>query len=359
MNILASFIIPVYNVEPEYITECLQSLTDINSKEVEFLVVDDGSSNGCEMICDQFAVNDARIQVFHKKNSGVSSARNFGLDKSNGKYITFIDADDWIEPRKMENVLNILRINDYDLLAFGQYINFPNESVEVAPFNCTRIFSKPNEISNIQKMVFVRGYGTTKSEIGSGVFCNTVDKFVKKSIIISNGIRFENSIKISEDNLFFFDVIEHCNYLIYVNSLIYHYRMRATSASHNSVTPGLNSIVVFAKYAESRLRELNKPKDYYESLYNRCYDLIFEHLRDGYFFQDRYPLKEKIRLFKNEMQSYPFNKAIKTEKLTNFKYRRQKIYLILLKLGLYNTFYRFAYRKEVLQNPDLQRNGYY
>lgn len=90
---LISIIVPVYNVE-DYLKECLNSIINQIYKNLEILLIDDGSSDKSGEICDEFAKNDSRIKVFHKQNGGQSSARNLGLDKSKGDFISFVDSDD-------------------------------------------------------------------------------------------------------------------------------------------------------------------------------------------------------------------------------------------------------------------------
>ena len=90
-----SFIIPVYNVE-KYLKKCIKSVLDQSYKNIEVLLIDDGSTDGSPKICDDYAKKDSRIKVFHKENEGLSATRNLGVKLSTGKYITFIDSDDTI-----------------------------------------------------------------------------------------------------------------------------------------------------------------------------------------------------------------------------------------------------------------------
>jgi len=97
MNQLISVIVPVYIVEP-YLDRCVQSIVNQTYKNLEIILVDDGSPDNSPAMCDAWAEKDSRIRVIHKENGGVSSARNAGLDMATGSYITFVDADDWLEP---------------------------------------------------------------------------------------------------------------------------------------------------------------------------------------------------------------------------------------------------------------------
>lgn len=98
---LVSIIVPVYNVYP-YLEQCLDSLCRQTYQKIEIILVDDGSTDGSETICDRYAESDSRIQVLHKKNQGVSAARNDGVDRAGGRYLIFVDADDSIRPELVE-----------------------------------------------------------------------------------------------------------------------------------------------------------------------------------------------------------------------------------------------------------------
>ena len=102
-----SIITPVYNAE-KYIEKCIESIQDQTFSNFELLLVNDGSSDNSGELCDSYAVKDSRIQVFHKRNGGVSSARNFALDKAKGKYIIFLDSDDYFTLNALDVCKDIL-----------------------------------------------------------------------------------------------------------------------------------------------------------------------------------------------------------------------------------------------------------
>ena len=113
-----SIIVPIYNVE-KYIRKCIISIINQTYKNIEIILVDDGSPDNCPMICDEFARRDERIVVIHKKNGGLSSARNAGLEKATGDYIGFVDSDDWIEPQMYEKMIQMYIDSKVDLVECG------------------------------------------------------------------------------------------------------------------------------------------------------------------------------------------------------------------------------------------------
>lgn len=114
-----SVIVPVYNVEP-YLRRCVDSILNQTFSDFECILVDDGSPDGCPAICDEYAEKDSRVKVIHKKNGGLSDARNVGLDKANGKYVSFIDSDDWIHPQMLEILYKGLMDNNV-LISICEY----------------------------------------------------------------------------------------------------------------------------------------------------------------------------------------------------------------------------------------------
>lgn len=115
---IISVIVPVYKVEP-YLHKCVDSILDQTYKNLEVILVDDGSPDNCGAICDAYASQDNRVKVIHKENGGLSSARNAGLDMMNGAYVGFVDSDDWIEPQMYEVLLDLMLHYDAQMALGG------------------------------------------------------------------------------------------------------------------------------------------------------------------------------------------------------------------------------------------------
>lgn len=128
MNPLISVIVPVYKVE-EYLDECIHSIINQTYSCLEIVLVDDGSPDQCPRMCDEWALRDARIKVVHKKNGGLSDARNAGLDICTGEYIAFVDSDDWIKPEMYREMLDAARREDADICACNIISCYPDRKV--------------------------------------------------------------------------------------------------------------------------------------------------------------------------------------------------------------------------------------
>lgn len=113
-----SIIVPIYNVE-NYLRKCVDSLINQTFKDLEIILVDDGSPDSCPAICDEYAIQDSRIKVVHKKNGGLSSARNAGIDVATGLYLTFVDSDDWIEVDTLEYAYSLITKYNSDVVEYS------------------------------------------------------------------------------------------------------------------------------------------------------------------------------------------------------------------------------------------------
>lgn len=118
MKELISVIVPIYNVE-KYLRKCVDSIINQTYKNLEIILVDDGSPDNCPKICDEYAKQDSRIKVIHKENGGLSDARNAGMNIATGEYISFIDSDDWIKSEMIEDMYNRMIEDNSDLVSSG------------------------------------------------------------------------------------------------------------------------------------------------------------------------------------------------------------------------------------------------
>ncbi len=122
MSPLITVIIPVYNTE-EYLRSCLDSIINQTYRNLEILVIDDGSTDLSPAICDTYAELDSRVQVIHKENQGVSASRNLGIEMATGDYISFIDSDDWLESESYEHLISCFVEHKVDAVIFEYFVN--------------------------------------------------------------------------------------------------------------------------------------------------------------------------------------------------------------------------------------------
>lgn len=352
-----SFIVPVYKVEEDYLRMCIESILKIKYKKMELILIDDGSPDKCGEICDEYMEKDSRVVSVHKLNEGVSEARNYGIKLSKGKFITFVDADDWIDSSVMDEIIEKAVTLESDIIIYGQYIEYKGKKrEEIRAFSTDKTFRNKNDLNAIQRMVFVREFNSMKTFYGSAVICNAVDKFINRDFLMNTDIYFDKNIKIGEDSYFYLQLFNECKMVSYIDKCAYHYRMRKNSACHSPILTGYKDIYIFSDKVLGFLNDNNKEKDYYWAFYCRIYDLIFELLNKTYLDVDM-PLMNKLYRFQHELNMHPFDEAIRVSEVKN-QTTKGKIVLIIFKLKIGWLYLLFKeIKNKVIKSKN--RDAYY
>ena len=207
MDKLLSIIVPVYKVE-KYLPRCLDSILAQTYKNIEVILIDDGSPDNSGAICDEYASRDSRIRAFHIENNGVSSARNFGLKKASGEYIGFVDSDDYIAPEMYEVLVNNLEEYNADISICG----FSQEDTngDFHRYWKEDILKSFNASEQIEYLLDNKYYR-----------CSIWDRIFKKEVL--NNVSFHKDIKIYEDMLFDYEAIKNSEKAVYTSLPYYYY----------------------------------------------------------------------------------------------------------------------------------------
>lgn len=214
---LISVIIPVYNVE-KYLHECVDSVLGQTYKNLEVILVDDGSTDSSGKICDEYVEKNDRITVIHQKNSGPSKTRNTGLENANGKYIYFLDSDDYIGNNALELLVNTAESNDADLVFFDAR-SFSDDGAEIKQGYVVKGTYEPKS-----------GYEVlTKLHNNKDYHCAIYLLFIKHQLLIDNKISFLESAYCSEDMLFTYQIYCSAQKAVQCKNTLYHRRYRANS----------------------------------------------------------------------------------------------------------------------------------
>ncbi len=205
-----SVIVPVYKAE-KYLHRCVDSILSQTFTDFELILVNDGSPDNCGKICDEYAQKDNRVRAFHKENGGVSSARNLGLDKAKGEWITFVDSDDWLKPRCLEQLTNKL---DADMIKCG-----------IEASDKSSIWTVENNKYSVKQFL-------EKNEKDFIVRTSCVTLF-KTKLINKFNIRFDKHIRYGEDMIFNLQYLSYCQDVRFVNYIGYVY-FSETEISHST-----------------------------------------------------------------------------------------------------------------------------
>ena len=217
-----SVIVPVYNAA-DYLTDMLDSLAMQTARhEMQIILVDDGSCDGSAEICDDFASRYSDTVVIHRKNGGVSAARNAGIKEAAGEYIGFVDADDTVAPDYFEKLLKAVRENNCDMAMSGFTLVYDGDHRPVSPFDDGEIFEGRSIADKIARKM-----------LSDGCLNSVWSKIFRRSCITEHNIQFPQGIKIGEDKRFVLDFLSHCSRAVYAGNCGYFYVNIATSAMHS------------------------------------------------------------------------------------------------------------------------------
>lgn len=220
LNPTISIIVPVYNTAL-YLSKCLNSIAAQTFTDFEVLMIDDGSTDGSGEICDQYSQSDSRFIAIHQSNQGVSASRNNGLKQARGNYIAFVDSDDYVHPQMLELLYKAIRQREYDL-SVARYLSV-NVGTEIEIQRIIEFHSQELSAEDILCKLF----GKSGEDIQYIVVWNKLyDRRLLANICFS-------ALKVSEDLLFNVEVFSKVRQAIEVDSKLYYYTQRNTSASHS------------------------------------------------------------------------------------------------------------------------------
>lgn len=202
-----SIIIPIYNVE-KYLSKCLDSIINQTYDNIEIICINDGSTDNSLQILEKYAINDSRIKIINQENSGVSVARNVGIDNATGDYILFVDADDWIDLDTCKDINKELTNQHIDIITFNHNI-------------VTKTTTRPSKAIAINKFVFCAA-------------CYKAD------IIKNNNIKFPENIKFSEDHFFKYKFLYHAKDIKYIDKYLYFYNLTNENSATKNYEKNIN-----------------------------------------------------------------------------------------------------------------------
>jgi len=324
-----SIIIPIYNAE-NYLKKCLDSIINQTYKNIEIILINDGSTDNSLEICKQY--KDDRIKLINQKNSGVSTARNVGLDLVTGDYITFVDSDDWLELDAIESMVNFIEIRKTDIARFNYQINGVNQNA-----------SQKLEKTDIEKFV--------KKLISGEVPGYLWLLLIKKEII--KDIKFKTDLSLAEDLVFILEILKNTKSIAISDKITYNYFLTTDSASrgikhyrrnlHNEllINKYINDIYD-NKYSKlTNTRQMQEIQLYLLKMHRDGYELneikeeFYFLINDEYFNNmkkdiDNSRLNKRYKKIYNFIDKKQFSKMIKyfkneiTKSIINYKYNRIK-----------------------------------
>ena len=309
---LISIIVPIYNAQ-EYLKELIESIRNQSYTEYEVILINDGSTDESEKICLEYKQKDKKIKYFKKNNTGVSDTRNYGIQKANGTYICFVDADDILSKDFLKDLFTIITKNNGELACCG-YVKFKD-----------KITKNNDSNENIYTIDINNKYDLLYGKFGGYLW----NKLFLKSIIDEHQISFNTKISMCEDMLFIFDYLEYVNKIICTNKNNYNYRVIKTAASKD-----LTNLKWFTIFQTFDILIEKKEKVPIQSFNRLLYAYIF------YLYEGKYRLK----FIKNENVYSDYKNDIHKRLKSVEQYKNQLSYKNKIKILIYRYFNMLAFK---------------
>ena len=222
-NPLVTVVVPVYNVE-KYLDRCIDSIVNQTYKNLEIILVDDGSPDNCPKMCDAWAEKDNRIKVIHKQNAGAGIARNSGIEASTGDYVLFVDSDDFIDLKTIEKCVSKIQLTQCDVVMFGRYTVFADGRTKETPVVTKEYYFSDNQIiDDILPGLFIH-------ERGIGI--SSCNKLYNLKIIKDNKIQYKSEREfLSEDAIFHLELFGFVKSVTIIPENFYYYFQNEQSFS--------------------------------------------------------------------------------------------------------------------------------
>lgn len=287
-----SVIVPVYNAE-EYLHRCVDSLLNQTLKDIEIILVDDGSKDSSPAICDEYAEKHDNITVLHLENGGPARARNKGIEIAKGDYIGFADSDDYCHVEQFEKLYNNAKENNSDIAMCSFFVD---NTKEIKPVNIAfdSLCSSNDEIKNRIISCFYGEYVHGLNSLWIKIF--------KRSMLMNNNIRMNENLMRAEDMWFIFDALKVSNVFSFIPDNLYYYYQNDLSIMHNPKNDSYDHWVTNRQRLLKENETLNLDIDY--NLFYK--DFIYKTIM---FCRDKVKLNQK-EIVRSVLEDFTFKNAI-------------------------------------------------
>ena len=254
---IISVIVPVYNIS-SYLCQCVDSILCQNYTKLEIILVDDGSTDTCPQICDEYKRRDSRIKVIHKENGGLVSARKTGLQAAAGRYIGYVDGDDWIEPDMFERLFSALNSEHVDIAMCGRFEDTGNTHRKVYHGILAGRYDKKALTEKVYPNMIVNG-----AFFEWGIFPGVWDKLFRRECLEKFQMMVDERLTMGEDAACAYPALLNAESIYIVDECLYHYRQRSASMVNQDMGIKTERQRFFLLY-KTVLKSLNQYKNIFD-----------------------------------------------------------------------------------------------
>jgi len=309
----------------KYLKRCIDSILEQTYTNFELLLVDDGSPDGCPAICDSYAKKDKRVRVIHKKNGGLTSARNAGIENAIGNYICYVDGDDWIDDQLLDMVYD-KAIASYapDIIIFGIEKIFENYTEKILCDLSDGLYDKKAMNDKVYPYMM---YDSRRPFCKGLIFPAACNKIYRRKLLVDHHCRDEQ-IRMGEDNAFVYESVWYSNRIYILNKILYFYdQMNPAAMNHSYDAKRFYNNKCLFDYMSSRLKNKSDILDKQLNAFNAYWIImaVFHEIKN------KIPLWQAVRHIKegikeNNIMSYVSCRGLPKSAL---------VYILMLKLKLY------------------------
>ena len=345
---LISVIVPVYKVE-RYLNKCLDSIVNQTYTNLEIILVDDGSPDGCSKMCDEWGRKDSRIKVIHKENAGLGLARNSGLEIATGSYVAFIDSDDFIDLNMMERLYEELVKQNADTVYCGlcRY-NEEGNVIKVPMLYSGESFSDDEIIEKI----LLRMMGNKPENNSAPTFFMSVwHGLYSMSIIKAHSICFPSErVFMSEDLAFHIDYLQHSQRVYVLSDCLYFYRVTQGSLSLAYDKNRFDRIKSMHLQTVEKLNSFLEEKRYQQIELGRFLNLVGGQIYSVVRRNEKNMLANVRKMVSDKMvqeclHTYEYNKNPSGKRLFNFLMDKEWVVLLIFMVRIKNVMMKIIWRK--------------
>ncbi len=335
-----SVIVPVYKVPLEYLRVCLDSLVAQTMQECEFIIVSDGAPEAECLVCEEYAAKDSRFKFFKREHAGVSAARNYGIDQAQGEYITFVDADDWIEPETCEITYNFAKQNDSEMVFWDLSFEESKKEKDYTDFYSQNIHHLSNkEISTFQNYII------NSPEKKNLVPALTTCKLIKLDTINLSKIRFDSNLSRGEDRVFNYQVTNQTQNISYLKKIFYHYVIHESSTEQSFHEHDYTELLKFIQQLDVLSNQEKRI-----SIANETIGCFFRCIHKLYHAKlNKKQLYSELLFLKKQIKKEPFHTFIQQAYIPNYSFLA-RCEIFLMKKGI-TLFSILRIIKAILLHP--------
>nr|WP_297705468.1 glycosyltransferase family 2 protein [uncultured Butyrivibrio sp.] len=249
-EVLISVVVPIYNTK-EYLSECIDSIINQTYRNLEIILVDDGSSDGSESICDDYAQKDRRVKVIHRDNQGLVSARREGARTASSKWVSYVDSDDWIEKNMFEAMASVLDEHENaDIIIGGSF----HDKINLHFMHRGVLSSGIYEGDAVQDVLPRMIIGNERGDWG--IEGSAWGKIYNRNILLPVLDKIDDRITYGEDDALVYGMLPRCNSIVVMEDCYYHYRIHSGSMATSYSTETYERLRLLKSYFEREFKEI-------------------------------------------------------------------------------------------------------